>query len=63
MDLNVFYAIIKTLETVSVRGKEDCDKMAGCIKAIESLAYMAQKEQKKIEAPTESPSAEEGTNG
>ena len=39
MDLRILNAVIITLESISVRGREDCDKMAGCIKALESIAY------------------------
>ena len=46
-------AVIHTLNTVSVHGKEDLDSMLGCIQALEKLVY-------EIENPSK---AEEVTDG
>jgi len=37
MEANLISAIIRTLETIPVYGKVNCNKMAGCISALESL--------------------------
>ena len=37
MNITVLSAVIRTLETIPVYGKVNCNKMAGCISALESL--------------------------
>lgn len=36
-DKNILPAVIKTLETISVSGKDNLGKLLGCISALESL--------------------------
>lgn len=43
MNAEVLEAVARTLETISVRGKDDCDRMAGCIKAVEAVSYSLRK--------------------
>ena len=42
-------AVIGTLNSISVRGKEDLDSMLGCINALEEVARMMQLEQNNQE--------------
>ena len=42
---NIIPAVIKTLETISVSGKENMSKLLGCIQALESLLAEPEKEE------------------
>ena len=44
---SILLAVANTLGLISVRGKDDCDRMAGCIKAIETIADSLSKEPKE----------------
>ena len=46
-------AVIHTLNTVSVHGKEDLDSMLGCIQALEKLVY-------EIENPSKAEEVKDG---
>lgn len=45
MATELIRAVIATLNSISVRGKEDLDSMLGCINALESVVAAAEVEE------------------
>lgn len=58
---DILLAVIRTLETVPVYGKVNCNKMAGCISALESLCEpLKPMEKTKEEVVPETKEEEDG---